>query len=667
MTASLEQRAIALVRGYAMDAPRAANSGHPGTAMALAPLANVLFHRIMRHDPTEPHWPDRDRFVLSAGHASILLYSYLYLSGYGLTIDDLKAFRQWGSHTPGHPEVHHTAGVEVTTGPLGAGFANSVGLAMAERYLRARFGSEVSDHHTFVIAGDGCLQEGVSHEAASLAGAQGLGRLVVIYDDNHITIDGDTALSMHDDTAKRFEAYGWHVERVGPADGSDRDDPVANDLDALEAAIRRGMAEETRPSLVILRSHIGWPSPAFTDSHKAHGDPFPPEEIAATKALLGLPTDMSFFVDDEVVGAYRASAAGKGSAARDAWQSRLDAHLPAGSAARAEWDSCWSHEPLAGFDAGLPSWPAGEKVATRVAIGKAINGTIATLPGLLSGAADLTGNTGTKLDDGVAMSAAHPEGRQVHYGIREHAMGSALNGMALHGGVLPVGGTFFVFSDYQRPAIRLAALSQARSVFVLTHDSVGLGEDGPTHQPIEHLASLRAIPGLQVIRPADANETAAAWKVAVHHDGPTALVLSRQAVPVCTDGTAVERGAAVVRPAAGGAPAVVLIGTGSEVAVCVDAAAALEANGIAASVVSMPSWDRFAGQDLGYRRSVLPDGVPRLSVEAGATFGWAAWADESIGIDRFGASAPGPVALANLGINVDNVVARATSLVERNV
>ncbi len=664
MTASLEQRAIALVRGYAMDAPRAASSGHPGTAMALAPLANVLFHRIMRHDPTDAHWPDRDRFVLSAGHASILLYSYLYLSGYGLAIDDLKAFRQWGSATPGHPEVHHTAGVEVTTGPLGAGFANSVGLAMAERYLRARFGPEVTDHHTFVIVGDGCLQEGVSHEAASLAGAQGLGRLVAIYDDNHITIDGDTALSSRDDAAARFTAYGWHVERVGPADGSDRDDPVANDLDELEAAVRRAMAVEDRPSLVILRSHIGWPSAAFTDDHRAHGDPFPPEEIAATKALLGLP-DRPFFVDDEVVNAYRASAAGRGRAARDAWRSRLDAHLPPGSPARAEWGSCWSREPLAGFEAGLPSWPAGEKVATRVAIGKAINGTIGSLPGLLSGAADLTGNTGTKLDGGVAMSADHPEGRQIHFGIREHAMGSALNGMALHGGVLPVGGTFFVFSDYQRPAIRLAALSQARSVFVLTHDSVGLGEDGPTHQPIEHLAALRAIPNLQVIRPADANETAAAWKVIVGHDGPTALVLSRQAIPVCTDGSAVDRGAGVVRAAAG-EPAVVLIGTGSEVAVCVDAAAVLAAAGIAARVVSMPSWDRFARQDLGYRESVLPPGVPRLSVEAATTFGWAAWADESIGIDRFGASAPGPVALANLGINVDNVVARATSLVERN-
>lgn len=658
-----EDRAIALVRGFAMDAPRAASSGHPGTAMALAPLATVLFNRIMKHDPAEPHWPDRDRFVLSAGHASILLYSELFLAGYGLTVDDLKAFRQWGSRTPGHPEVHHTAGVEVTTGPLGAGFANAVGLALAERYLRATFGAEVTDHHTFVVAGDGCLQEGVSHEAASLAGNLGLGRLVVVYDDNHITIDGDTVLSSRDDAAARFAAYGWHVERVGPADGSDADAPVANDLDALEAALRRAMAVEDRPSLVILRSHIGWPSPSFTDHHKAHGDPFPPEEIAATKALLGLPPDESFYVDDEAVQAYRAGVRERGAAARAAWTARLEAHLPAGSEARAAWDAAWTHTPLPGFAEALPSWPAGEKVATRVAIGKAINATLPMLPGLLSGSADLTGNTGTKLDGGQANSAACPGGRQIHYGIREHAMGSALNGLALHGGVLPVGGTFFVFSDYQRPAIRLAALSEARSVFVLTHDSVGLGEDGPTHQPIEHLASLRAIPGLQLIRPADANETAAAWRAAVEHAGPTALVLSRQTIPVVTDGSAVAAGAGVVRDASD--PAVVLIGTGSEVALCLDAAERLAADGIAARVVSMPSWDRFARATPADRGAVLPPGVPRLAVEAASPFGWERWADDVVGIDRFGASAPGPVALANLGINVDNVVARAKALVER--
>ena len=662
---SAEDRAIALVRGFAMDAPRAANNGHPGTAMALAPVTDVLFNRIMRHDPGDARWPDRDRFVLSAGHASILLYSYLYLAGYGLTVDDLRAFRQWGSLTPGHPEVHHTTGVEVTTGPLGAGLANSVGLAIAERYLRARFGAEVMDHHTFVIAGDGCLQEGVSHEAASLAGHQGLGRLVVLYDDNHITIDGDTALSSTDDAPRRFEAYGWHVERVGPADGSDRDAPVANDLDVLEAAVRRAMAVEDRPSLVILRSHIGWPSPTFTDNHKAHGDPFPPDEIVATKALLGLPADRSFFVDESAVAAYRAGIAERGATDRAAWAKRLEAHLPTGTAARAEWDACWSGAALPGFDGLLPTWAQGEKVATRVAIGKAINATIGSLPGLLSGAADLTGNTGTKLDVAETQSAAHPGGRQIHFGIREHAMGSALNGMALHGGVLPVGGTFFVFSDYQRPAIRLAALSRAHTVFVLTHDSVGLGQDGPTHQPIEHLASLRAMPDLQLIRPADANETAAAWKVAVEHDGPTALVLSRQDVAVVTDGSAVTLGAGVVREPASGAPAIVLIGTGSEVALCVEAATVLEAQGIATRVVSLPSWDRFARADAAAQAAVLPAGVPRLSVEAATTFGWARWSDDAVGIDRFGASAPGAIALANLGINVDHVVARAKALLER--
>jgi transketolase len=648
-----------------MDAPRAANSGHPGTAMALAPLADVLFNRVMKHDPADPGWPDRDRFVLSAGHASILLYSFLHLSGYDVSLDDLRAFRQWGSRTPGHPEVHHTPGVEVTTGPLGAGFANAVGMAVAERFLRARFGSEVVDHHTFVVAGDGCLQEGVSHEAASLAGNLGLGRLVVVYDDNHITIDGDTALSSRDDAAKRFEAYGWHVERVGPADGSDRDAPVANDLDVLEAALRRAMAVDGRPSLVILRSHIGWPSPQFTDHHKAHGDPFPAEEIAATKALLGLPVDESFAVDEDAVAAYRAGVRARGASARAAWQARLAARLPVGSADRAAWDASWGRTPLAGFADALPTWPAGEKLATRVAVNKAINATAACVPGLVSGSADLTGNTGTLLDGAQVQSAAHPGGRQVHYGIREHAMGSAMNGMALHGGVLPVGGTFFVFSDYQRPAIRLAALSRARVVFVLTHDSVGLGEDGPTHQPIEHLAALRAMPGLQVVRPADANETAQAWLVAATHDGPTALVLSRQAVPVVTDGSAVHLGAGVVRDAAGGAPRLVLVGTGSEVAVCLDAAAKLEADGVATRVVSMPSWDRFAAAGRDARDTVLPPGVPRLAVEAAATFGWERWVDEAVGIDRFGASAPGATALAQLGIDVDNVVARAKTLLER--
>jgi transketolase len=650
----IEEEAIRLVRGFAMDAPRKANSGHPGTAMALAPLAEVLYGRVMRHDPTDPEWPDRDRFVLSAGHACILQYSYLYLCGYGLTVGDLEAFRQWESRTPGHPERHHTPGIEVTTGPLGQGFANSVGMAVAERVLRAQFGSDVIDHNVFVIAGDGCLQEGVSHEAASLAGHLGLGKLVAIYDDNHITIDGDTALSSNDDVVGRFLAYHWHVEDLGEE---------ANDLDALEAAVRGAMAVEDRPSLIVLRSHIGYPSPEFTDNPKAHGDPFPPEEIVRTKEILGLPPDVSFYAPDDVVDAYRQRIAERGRAVRAEWQARFEARFGDRAADRAAWDACWAQTGLDGWDKDLPRFQLGEKIATRQAVQKALNATVAKLPGIVSGAADLTGNTGTKLDDAEIQSAAHPGGRQLHYGIREHAMGAAMNGMAAHGGIIPVGGTFFCFSDYERPAIRLAALSTEKVIFVLTHDSVGLGEDGPTHQPIEHLASLRAMPQLQLIRPADANETAEAWRVAIETDGPTALVLTRQGVPVVTDGLAVEVGAAVVHDV--DSPQLVLIGTGSEVSLCLDAAARLEADGVATRVVSMPSWDRFERQPDDYQRDVLPPGVPRLSVEAGTTFGWSRWADSSVGIDgRFGASAPGPVALEKLGINVDNVVAHAKALIE---
>ncbi|MEP6661693.1 MAG: transketolase [Acidimicrobiales bacterium] len=648
----LEQQAITLVRGFAMDAPRRANSGHPGTAMALAPLAHVLFGRVMRHDPADAEWPDRDRFVLSAGHASILLYSYLYLSGYGLELSDLEAFRQWGSLTPGHPEAERTRGVEVTTGPLGQGLANSVGMAIAERNLRARFGAEVCDHHIFAIAGDGCLQEGISHEAASLAGHQSLGRLVVIYDDNHITIDGDTRLSSSDDPAERFRAYGWHVEELGE---------VANELDILETAVRGAMAVTDRPSLLILRSHIGYPSDKFTDNPKAHGDPFPPEEIAATKAKLGLPRDVAFFAPEPVVSSYRQTAAARGAAARAAWTARFKRW----DGDRAAWEAAWAATGVAGWETKLPTFTPGEQIATRNAIGACFNATVDLVPGLIAGAADLTGNTGTRLDGQVNQEAEHPEGRQLHYGIREHAMAAAMTGMAHHGGVLPAGGTFLVFSDYMRGAIRLAALSQAKVLYVFTHDSVGLGEDGPTHQPIEHLAGLRAIPGLRIIRPADANETAAAYRIAVEREGPTAFVLSRQNLPVL-EGTAtgaVDKGAYVL--AGVDQPALVLIGTGSEVALCIDAASRLNADGVATRVVSMPSWDLFAAQPDSYQSMVLPTGVPRLSVEAAATFGWSRWADASVGIDRFGASAPGAVALVNLGINVDNVVRNAHALVSR--
>ena len=646
LSTELDQQAISLIRGFAMDAPLAAKSGHQGTAMALAPLGHVLYSRIMRHDPADPAWPDRDRFILSGGHASILQYSLLFLSGYGLTLDDIKQFRQWGSATPGHPEVGHTAGVEVTTGPLGQGFANAVGMALAERRLRGQFGEDVISHHTFVLAGDGDFMEGLSHEAASLAGHQRLGSLICIYDDNHITIDGDTALTYSDDVAGRFEAYGWHVEHLGE---------IADHCDALEAAILRAKAVTDRPSLLILRSHIGAPSPDFTDRHEAHGNPFKAADVTATKAVMGIPDD-PFWAPAEVVGAYRAHVAANGSAERAAWQARFDAS----GVDAAVWAATWAAGGLEGWGAALPVFEQGESIATRVAIEKAFNASLDGVPSLMAGAADLTGNTGTKLAGQTASTPENTAGRQVYYGIREHAMGSTMVGMALHGGVLPAGGTFFVFLDYMRPPVRLAALSGAKVVFVFTHDSVGVGEDGPTHQPVEHIATLRAIPQLQVIRPADANETVAAWRAAVEHDGPTALVLSRQNLTVVTDGSAVATGAGVVRDVAN--PQVVLLATGSEVPLVVEAAEELAAAGIGARVVSIPSWDRFEAQSAEFRASVLPPGVPVLSVEAGVTFGWARWADDSIGIDRFGASAPGAVVLDKLGINVANVVARATAL-----
>ena len=648
LSAEQERDAISLIRGFAMDAPLYAKSGHQGTAMALAPLAHVLYSRVMRHDPANPHWPDRDRFILSNGHASILQYSMLYLAGYGLERDDIKDFRQWGSLTPGHPEVHHTTGIEVTTGPLGQGFANAVGMAIAERRLRSQFGDDVVNHHTFVIAGDGCFMEGVSHEAGSLAGHQRLGNLICIYDDNHITIDGNTSLAYSDDVGMRFEAYGWNVVHLGE---------MADDCDGLEAALLAAKAVTDKPSLLILRSHIAAPSPDWTDHHEAHGNPFTAEQVSRTKAIMGIP-DEPYWAPPELVSAYRNFCAERGAAEFDQWSKRK----VAASLDEAAWDACWAATGIPGWDAALPTFAQGEKIATRVAIEKAFNASLDGVPGLFAGAADLTGNTGTKLTDQLPQSFEHQGGRQMHYGIREHAMGSAMVGMALHGGIIPAGGTFFVFLDYMRPSVRLASLSRAKVVFVWTHDSVGVGEDGPTHQPVEQLATLRAIPGLQVIRPADANETVAAWKAAVAHDGPTALVLSRQAVTVCTDGAAVGPGAAVVRESE--TAQVVIVGTGSEVSLCVAAAEELAAAGIGANVVSMPSWDRFAAQSASYQDSVLPAGLPVLSVEAAVTFGWERYADESIGIDRFGASAPGNVVMDKLGINVANVVAAATRLAQ---
>jgi transketolase len=651
----LEQRCINVIRGLAMDAPQRANSGHPGTAMALAPLAHVLWSRIMRYDAGDPDWPNRDRFILSCGHASILLYSMLYLTGYGLTLEDLEAFRQWESPTPGHPEVHHTKGVEVTTGPLGQGFGNSTGMAIAEHALRGRFGSQLFDHHTFVVASDGDLEEGLSHEAASLAGHLGLGKLVVVYDDNHISIDGPTELAFTDDTPARFEAYGWHVDRVGE---------IANDVDALEGAVRTAMVREDQPSLIVLRSHIGYPSPEYTDTAHAHGNPLGADEVRATKELLGLPPDESFYVPEDVLGFYR-NAGSRGRSAREDWERVWSGWTDD----RATIEACLEQRGVEGWDAKLPTWAPGEKVATRNAGKACIDAVLEVVPPLMGGGADLTGNTGTQMPADVGVFSKEDRGgRQIHWGVREHGMAAAMNGMALHGGLLPVGGTFFIFSDYMRPSVRLAALSEAKVIYSWTHDSVGLGEDGPTHQPIEQLMSLRAMPGLRVIRPADANETAMAYRVAIDGTGPTAMVLSRQNLPVL-EGTAgnegVAKGAYVLRDASG-ATDVVLIGTGSEVAVALDAADLLGADGLGVRVVSMPCWELFTEQSDAYRASVLPVGVPTLAVEAGVTQGWREWADAAVGIDRFGASAPGEVALANLGINPANVAAHAVALVGRS-
>ena len=651
----LELRAINTIRGLAMDMPQAANSGHQGTAMALAPLAHVLWTRIMRYDPTDPEWFDRDRFVLSAGHASVLLYSMLHLTGYDLSLDDLKAFRQWGSKTPGHPERGHTAGVEVTTGPLGQGIGNGVGLGVAEQYLRAQFGAEVCDHHTFVICGDGDLSEGISHEAASLAGHLGLGRLVYLYDDNHITIDGPTELALTDDAPKRFEAYGWDVQDLGEA---------ANDLDVLEAAIRRAMDVTDKPSLIVVRSHIAYPSPKLTDSPAAHGKAFSDEEIAATKVVMGMDPDATFAIADDVA-EYYAAAGRRGAAEREAWEQRLAAF----DGDRAALDAALASTGTDGWADALPTWEPGDKVATRVASGQCFAALTSTVPGLMGGGADLSGNTGTLLKGLDQFCPETPGGKQLYFGIREHGMVSSMNGMAAHGGVIPVGGTFFVFADYMRPPVRLAALSDLQVIYSWTHDSVGVGEDGPTHQPIEHLASLRAMPDLRVVRPADANETATAWRDALEHRGPTALVLSRQDLPVL-EGTAgndgASRGAYILAELGpetdDDLPDIILIGTGSEVSVCLEAGQALAAEGVAARVVSMPCWEDFDAQDEEYQAYVLPAEALTLSVEAGVTFGWERWASDSVGIDRYGASAPGSQVLANLGIDATHVADRARTL-----
>ena len=650
-----------------MDAVQQANAGHPGTAMALAPLAYLLYTKHLRHSPSNPDWPDRDRFVLSAGHAAMLQYSALHLTGYNLSLEELKRFRQWQSLTPGHPEVRHTAGVETTTGPLGQGFANGVGMAIAERFLAQRFnrpGHEIVDHHVYVICSDGDLMEGVSNEAASIAGQLGLGKLVYFYDDNRITIDGTTAISFTaEDRGARFEAQGWHVERVADVE----------DLDALDGAIEAAKAE-TRPSLIVVRSHIGFGAPKAIDTAKAHGAPLGDEEVRATKLALGWDPDATFVIPDGV--AEDMSQTDRGIELEQEWKQRFEAWSGAFPGAREEWDQVHTGRPLEGFAAELPEFPAGEDVATRDAGKKVMQAFKRFTPTMIGGAADLVESTKTEFVGGGLFSARHA-GRNVAFGIREHAMGSIVNGLAVHGGMVkPYGSTFLIFSDYMRPAVRLSALMHLPVVWVWTHDSVGLGEDGPTHQPIEHYMALRAIPNLWFVRPADANETAFAWKVALEReDGPVALSLSRQKVPTLdrsklAAASGLERGAYVLWEADGdGEPDLILIATGAEVGLALDAGRKLAEAGTRARVVSMPCWELFEAQSAEYRTEVLPPDVgARLAIEPGVALGWKQWVGDrgdSISLDRFGASAPGATVLEQLGYNLENVTARALALLQR--
>lgn len=643
----LEGKAIREIAALAMDAPAAANSGHSGTAMALAPLGVMLYSRLMRHDPTDERWADRDRFILSCGHASMLQYGLALAFGYALDVDDLRNFRQAHSRTPGHPERGHTPTVEVTTGPLGQGIANGVGMAIAERILRTDFSEELVNHRTWVIASDGCLEEGISHESASLAGSLGLDRLTVFYDDNHITIDGPTELALKDDAAMRFRAYGWQVIEVGEH---------ANDLDVLEAATREAIAETTRPTLIIVRSHIGFPSVEMMDRREAHGSPFSAEAISATKAVLGVP-DVPFNVDPDLPASLVETLRPMRNE-RLAWESRVAASGERGASLLQQLATHGAAESLA--DAEL--FAGGSMVATRKALQRAMDSFSAHTPGLTAGSADLTDNTGVILKGARANGHATPGGRQIHFGIREFAMSAILTGQALHGGVRPVGSTFFVFSDYAKPAIRLAALSNAPVLFVYTHDSVGVGEDGPTHQPIEHLMALRAVPRLHVVRPSDANETVALVRDLFLDSemAPTALILSRQDMAVFGDEDRLAslegapHGGYVLRENA--LARLTLVGTGSEVSLCLSASDELAQRGVATRVVAMPCWRCFDTQPLDYRRGVLRRELPSLSVEAGATLGWTRYVDEPIGIDSFGMSAPGNQVFDYFNITVESVV-----------
>jgi len=625
-----------------MDAVEAAQSGHPGTPMALAPAAYVLWHRFLRYDPRHPDWPDRDRFVLSCGHACMLQYAVLYLTGYDLSLDDLKAFRQWGSKTPGHPERGHTPGVETTTGPLGQGAGNAVGMAIAERILADRFnrpGHRIVDHRTWAFVSDGDLMEGVSHEAASLAGHLRLGKLTFMYDDNHITIDGDTALSFSEDVQRRFEAYGWHVIRVAGG----------NDLAAITDALEAARAETGRPTLVILRTVIADPAPTKRNSAKAHGEPLGAEEVRRTKEIMGWPAEPSFYVPEDALEHWR-EAGSRGAALEAEWRARLGRYASDHPEAATELERWLAGELPEGWDRGLPTFtPENGPLATRQASRLALQAIAAAVPNLVGGSADLAGSTSTTLKQGETFGPT-TTGRTFHWGIREHAMAAVLNGIAAHGGLRGFGSTFLVFTDYMKPALRLGAIMRLPILYIGTHDSIGLGEDGPTHQPVEHLAMLRAIPNLVTLRPADAAETIEAWRAAVARtDGPTILVLTRQKLPVL-DRTAlapaqgVARGAYVLLDPPGGNPQAILIATGSEVHVAVAAARLLQADRVRVRVVSMPSWELFAAQPDGYRNEVLPPAVRvRLGIEAASPLGWERWVGDNgrmLAMDHFGASAP---------------------------
>ncbi|MCG6954592.1 MAG: transketolase [Gemmatimonadetes bacterium] len=668
----IEDLCVTTMRTLAMDAVQKADSGHPGTPMALAPLAFVLWDRIMRYDPRDPDWFDRDRFVLSAGHACMLQYAALHLTGYDLALDEIRRFRQWDSKAPGHPEVERTPGVETTTGPLGQGIMNSVGMAIAEAHLAAVFnrpGHEVVDHRTFAICSDGDLMEGASHEAASLAGHLKLGKLVWIYDNNHITIEGDTALAYSDDVARRFEAYGWHVQDVGER---------ANDLDALTEALNTACDETERPSLIIVRSHIAWGAPEKQDTAAAHGSPLGEDEVRATKRRYGWPENETFLVPPGVR-EHMGRAVERGRALHAAWDEKMAAFRQAHPELAARFEAARIGDLPEGWDRDIPTFSAEEgPMATRAASGKVMEALAPRLPWLIGGAADLAGSTKTLLPDTKDFEAPSPGGRNFHWGIREHGMAAASTGMALHGGVRPFASTFFIFTDYARPAIRLAALTRQPVVYVLTHDSIGLGEDGPTHQPVEHLASFRAMPNVYVMRPADANEVAFAWRVALERrDGPTLLVLSRQKLRVLDrrDGLAsaegVRRGGYVLAAERGERPDLILLASGSEVEIALQARERLKQDGIDARVVSLACWELFRAQPASYREQVLPPDVKaRLAVEAASPFGWEAWVGDAgavIGVDRFGASAPWKEIYEHYGLTAEHVVRRGRSLVSSPV